>query len=358
MAAEVQPFSRIKERKSLNCIDTGYLVENIPVQIFTISGEEGITAKITNAGASVLSLCLPDNDGGSTDIILGDADPISRLLPGPMFGVTLGRCAGRIRNAGYEYGGRLVRLSPNKKGHNCHGGFRGFDKHMFEVAEAGESYLALLYESPDGEEGFPGKLTLKVTFCIEKRNFKISYEAVTDRDCPVSLSNHLYINLSGHGSGEITGHEMQLNADCLEHQDEQRVADGELLDVADTVFDFRKLKSMMPPYPVSHPQWKLNDEYDHTYLLRKERKEAAIVKDSKSGRTLKLYTDLPAVHFYVCDFSREECIGKDGIRYDGRCSFCLEPMYPQNAVNLPNLPSPILHKGEVYNSTTVFAFDW
>lgn len=342
----------------MNYVDTGYLVENIPVQIYTIRGGEGIEAKITNAGASVLSLCLPDKEGGMTDIILGDDDPISRLLPGPMFGVTLGRCAGRIRNASYQHNNKVVKLSPNKKGHNCHGGFRGFDKHMFKVVDVGESHLVLSYQSPDGEEGFPGNLSLTITFSIEKRDFKIHYEAMTDKDCPVSLSNHFYINLAGHDSGEITGHKMQLNADYFEHQDKERVADGKLVDITDTVFDFREFKTMVPPYPISHPQWKLNDEYDHTYLLRKERKEAAVVKDSVSGRTLRLYTDLPAVHFYVCDFSREECIGKGGIQYDGRCSFCLEPMYPQNAINLQNLPSPMLYKGDIYNSTTIFSFDW
>lgn len=336
---------------------TGRAVNGVPVCVYTLRDASGLAAEISNVGAAVLSLLVPCQGGGYDDILLGQDEPESRLIRwGPMFGVTLGRCAGRIRHGIYHHGGETVVLSPNKMGHHCHGGFLGMDKRLFVCDSYSEDSVTLSYESLDRDEGYPGCLKVSVTFTLKNKALEIRYCAQSDRDTPVSLSNHLYFNLSGHSSGELAGHRMQLHSDRIVHLDGEMVPDGGTVGVAGTVFDFQTPAPLLKDG--THEQMHHTGYFDHTYLLSEEQGKAATVWDDASGRTLTLYTDMPAVHFYVNNFANAPCTGKAGTIYAGKCAFCLQPLYPANAVNLPVFPSPMLRAGERYEHKTKFSFTW
>ena len=341
-----------------NMIVAGVTAEGREVFLISLEDASGLKAVVSNAGASLISLEAPDAAGERRDLVLGPADPMTRLAPGPMFGITLGRCAGRVRNAQYTYNGETVRLSPNKKGHHGHGGYRGFDKHVFDVLECAENRVSLGYRSPDGEEGYPGNLDLKVTYALEGRELRIRYQARCDKDSLVSLSNHIYWNLAGEDSGSLSSHTARLFSRRVARQDAELVLDGTLLPVEGTPFDFTRERPLIQKAPSGNLQFDRIGWYDHDFMLENADGLATQIRDARSGRGMRVYTDRPGFHFYIYDFTDQGFSGKHGQLYAGNCGFCVMPMYLPNSVNVPDWPSPILRAGELYDSTTRFAFEW
>lgn len=341
-----------------NMKSAGFTPEGREVFLVTLRAASGLKAVVSNAGASLISFFLPDSTGEAQDLVLGPADPMARLAPGPMFGITLGRCAGRVRGAQYVYNGETVRLSPNKKGHHGHGGYRGFDKHVFDVLECTDERAVFSYRSPDGEEGYPGNLCLKVTYALQGRELLICYQAACDKDCLVSLSNHVYWNLAGEDSGELTGHTARLFSSRVARLNEEMLPDGTLLPVEGTPFDFTSEKPLVRKAPTGNGQFDLIGWYDHDFEIDSRDGQAARIRDARTGREMRVYTDRPGFHFYIYDFPAGEERGKHGQFYEGNCGFCVMPMYLPNSVNIPEWPNPILRAGEKYDSVTRFAFAW
>lgn len=210
-------------------------IDKRDICVYKIGEEGGLTAEVSNAGACLLSLLVLDDQGRMADVVLGSGDPCAALRPGPMFGVTLGRCAGKTRAARYTYRGQTVKLSANKGCHHGHGGFRGFDKRVFALEHIEKDRVTFLYDSPDGEEGYPGKVQLHVSYRIEGMKLSIHYYAVSDADTPLNITNHIYWNLNGYDAADISGHELCLNARWLAALDEELIPTGELVPVAGTV---------------------------------------------------------------------------------------------------------------------------
>lgn len=321
------------------------------MKTFELKAKDGFSAVVTEAGASVLALRVPTAHG-IKDVLLGDMSPQSRLQPGPMFGATLGRCAGRIKDGEFLLNREAIKLSRNSGENHCHGGVRGFDKRVFEAIDVQENAVTMRYLSSDGEEGYPGNLDLQVRFSVsEDQTLEIEYTAVSDQDTVVNISNHVYFNLGVHPEGSVDGHIVKIRADEISVPDTTGVP-VRRMPVAGSRFDFRQ------PRPIGA------GDYDHNYILNPTQKAsaaqdvpAAQVFCPETGLQLRAYTDMPAMQFYVADFSGFGLRGKQGELYDGRCGFCLEAQYTPNAVNLSEEIQPILKKGAQYRHCVRFQIE-
>ena len=326
--------------------------------IFELTSEEGMRVKMTNIGAAVLAIYLPDKKG-ELDILLGTKRPEDRLLPGPMFGTTLGRVAGRIKDGSYEWKDSRVELSKNRGSYHCHGGVRGFDKRSFRVEEATGNRLVLSDVSPDGEEGYPGNLKVRLSFQVEGKRLITQQEAVSDRDTIVSMSNHMYFNLNGQGRDEVTNHWVRIRSDVMTQVDRDCFDTGAERSVEGTAFDFRSPRKIGEGILRTEEQLMRMGGYDHNFLLSKAAfcVPVAYAASTLTGHTLTLYTDMPAMQFYVADFTGKQIRGKDGKAYEGWAGFCMEPQYPPNAMNTPVHDKPVLRAGERYCHRSIFSFD-
>jgi aldose 1-epimerase len=343
---------------------------------FIIDAPGGMKVAVTNLGGTVLSVLLPEAGGTFKDVVLGYEDVYSYLDNLPMFGVLLGRCAGRIKRAGICLNGHDYRLSENKPGLHSHGGVNGFHKKVFtpyikgkvgEMIEPKETdvllsaeALVLEYCSRDGEEGYPGNLKVRVTYSvINGDSLKIEYSAISDKDTIVSLSNHIYFNLTGNACEDVLNHEIMIDADCITPIDDELVPDGSVLNVEETPFDFRTQKAIGKSISDKHPQMQLAGGYDHNWILNGSGNldvPSIRVVEPKSGSVMEVYTSMPGVQFYVSDFSNYCVMGKGGQKYNKKCGFCLETQFPPDAAHHPNFPSPFLKAGEEYDHTTIFSF--
>ena len=342
----------------LNVEKVGCADGNQDVYQITLSHKDGLKAVVSNAGASLISLFAPDSNGHVQDLVLGPANPMTRLEPGPMFGVTLGRAAGRTRDARYTHRGQTVHLSPNKKGCHCHGGYRGFDKRVFEIQACAPDRVVMGYTSPDGEEGYPGNLSLTVEYALEGRNLCIRYNATCDADCLVNLSNHIYWNLAGEASGSLAGHTVWLNSRYVARQDQDMILDGTLIPVTATPFDFTHPRRVIQDAPSGNSLFDLIGWYDHDFAIDNRDEPVAWIHDGIANRDMRVYSDRPGFHFYIYSFQNQDFTGKQGQIYSGPCGICVMPMYLPNSANISHWPRPILFAGEKYESTTRFALDW
>ncbi|MFT4901785.1 MAG: aldose 1-epimerase [Lentimonas sp.] len=338
----------------------GPLPDNSSATLFTLKNSQGLSAEITNYGGIIVALYTPDRNGQMTDITLGK-DSLEAYLAGhPYFGPITGRVAGRISGAQFTLEGQNYTLAANN-GPNClHGGLKGFDQILWDaevVEQDGQQKLQLKITDPDGSNGFPGTLECTVTYALlEDNSLEITYAASTDKTTPLNLTNHAYFNLSGQGSGDVLGHEVQIHASSVASID----ADATLLGRRDPVVagfnDFRApvlLKSLPELVP---------GNADIHYFLDKGRSAipeiAAQVYDPSSGRVLETLTTEPGVQFYAsmslpADGSE---LGKAGVRYLPSHAFCLETQDYADSVNCPELGNALLRPGQRFESTTLYRF--
>lgn len=353
----------------------GKTKDGTPVDLYTLTNRHGMTAKVMTYGATLTELIVPDRAGTPGDVVLG-FDSLQPYLAGvPYFGATVGRVGNRIAKGTFTLDGKTYHLATNNGPNHLHGGNVGFDKVVWKAqvvpAKHGEA-VKFTYRSRDGEEGYPGTLDVSVVYTLTDENqLRLDYAATTDKATPVNLTNHSYFNLSGDGSGSILGEVLMINADEITPVDDTLIPTGALLPVKGTVFDFTKptaIGARIDQVPVAPPVG-----YDHNYVLRKAKgggREAgtagrqaegaltlaARVADPKSGRVMEVLTTEPGVQFYSGNFLDGTIKNRHGVPYRIHDAFCLETQHFPDSVNHPNFPSTILRPGQVYRSTTVYAF--
>jgi aldose 1-epimerase len=330
-----------------------------PVDIFTLRNSHGIEVKATSYGAIITSIVTPDRTGKRGDITLGFDTFEEYLKNTPFFGALVGRYGNRIAKGHFTLDGKTYTLAVNNGANHLHGGLKGFDKVLWKGEMVnGKTAVAFSRRSPDGEEGYPGNLDVRVTYTLtEQDELVIDYHAVTDKATPINLTQHTYFNLAG--EGDILGHVLMIDADRFTPVDSTLIPTGELAPVAGTPFDFRKPTAIGARIGESHPQLKNGNGYDHNWVLNKKgtaRQLAARVVDPKSGRTLEVSTTEPGVQFYSGNFLDGTVKGKGGRAYQQRSGLCLETQHFPDSPNHPSFPSTILKPGAEYRSETAFKF--
>ena len=334
--------------------------------LYVLSNRAGMEVSITNYGASVVTLKVPDRAGKIEDVVLG-FDTAGEYETGKSyFGGTIGRYGNRIAHGQFALDGKKYRLPQNDGENTLHGGILGFNKRMWaarEIPSKDALALELSYLSKDGEEGFPGNLAVKVTFKLpnDKNELWIEYSAETDKETVVNLTNHSYFNLAGEGNGNILSHELIIHGAKFTPVDTTLIPTGELRDVKSTPFDFSHEFRIGARIDDSDEQLKFGKGYDHNWMLDKSGVAGSLdlvakATEPKSGRILEVLTTEPGIQFYSGNFLDGTVRGKGNKPYEHRSAFCLETQHFPDSPNHTNFPSTTLQPGKKYHSTTVFRF--
>lgn len=343
---------------SVERIEWGKTSEGAAVDLYVLKNGKGMTAKVMTYGAILVELHVPDREGKTKDVVLG-FDNLERYLKGhPLFGSTVGRYANRIGNAQFTLNGRTYQLAKNNGKNHIHGGPKGFDKVVWQAKpfqDARASGVRLQYFSPDGENGFPGNLTVTVTYSLTEANeLRIDYTAKTDQDTPVNVTNHSYFNLAGADSGDVLEHELQIFADYYTPVDDGLIPIGEIAFVKGTPLDFTVPKTI----GARIGELPKTGGYDHNYVLNSGGRSLALaarVFEAKSGRVMETFTSTPGVQLYTANHMKG-LAGKQGAVYGRHQGFCLETQYFPDSVNKLHFPSPVVKAGETRETTTIFKF--
>ncbi len=345
------------ERKAWGTTPDGRTVE-----LFTLSREGAPTVAITSHGAYIVSILTPDRDGQVADVTLGHADLAGYLGDGGYLGAVVGRYANRIARGTFRLGDQTYTLARNNGPNHLHGGPEGFHRKLWTphlVTGPEGDALELTYVSADGEEGYPGTLTATVVYSLTADGLRIDYSATTDAPTILNLTNHAYFNLAGEGSGDILGHEMQIEADAFTPVDETLIPTGELRPVEGTPLDFREPVALGARIDDPYPQLQAGGGYDHNYVVRGaagELRLAARVYEPKTGRVLEVLTTQPGMQLYTGNFLDGSIVGKSGKAYERRGGFCLETQHFPDSPNQAGFPTVALEPGEGYEESTVFRF--
>lgn len=339
----------------VECKEFGYHL-GYRCDLFTLTNENGYSAEITNFGATLRSLTLPNKNGGVDDVVLGYDTLEEYVRGGSCFGATVGRVANRIGGAKFTLNGKEYKLFENGGGNTLHGGKIGYDKRVWtvgETADGSEPYVTFEYFSPDGEEHFPGSVAVSVRYRLLKNGIRIEYKATSSEDTPLSLTNHSYFNLKGAGNGDVKDHIVQINANRYTPVDEKLIPTGAVAYTTGTPFDFTSPKRIGEDMD----NGRLPGGYDCNFLFgdRKER-VAATAFEETSGRLMTVMTDMPAVQMYIGTALGNEK-GKGGKVYGQYTGLCFETQFCPDSPNKPMFPSCILKKGEEFNSVTVYSFE-
>lgn len=335
------------------------------VSLFTLKSSKGLVAKVMTRGATLVQLHVPNKDGETADVILGFDDVSGYEGEGNQyFGCTTGRVCNRIAKGKFTVDGKEYTLAVNDEPNHLHGGVeRSLDKVVWEARPFGNEKgqgVTLRYSSPDGEEGYPGKLDVTVRYFVsaDANRLAINYTATTDKATPVNVTNHAYFNLSGEGSKTVLKHVLKLNADTYTPTDDTLIPTGKIETVEGTELDFRngtRIGKRIKPLTETGALG-----YDHNFVLNDAKegqklRQAAMLKDPASGRTLRISTSEPGIQFYSGNFLKSQK-GKGGKEYAHRSAVCLETQHYPDSVNHENFPSTILKPGDEYKSTTVLTF--
>jgi len=331
-------------------------------ELFTLTNANGCEARITNYGGIVTVLTAPDRDGALADVVLGYDTLAEYVNDSPYFGALVGRYGNRIAAGRFTLDGVAYTLATNEGDNHLHGGNKGFDKAVWSAAAAegadGPS-LELTHLSPDGDEGYPGALSVKVVYTWTNANvLRIAYAATTDARTVLNLTHHSYFNLAGAGSGDILGHEMQIPADRFTPVNGNLIPIGELRSVDGTPLDFREPVAIGARIGADDEQLKLGGGYDHNFVLGGggALALAARVREPACGRVMEAWTTEPGVQFYSGNFLDGSNVGKGGAAYAHRTGLCLETQHFPDSPNQPAFPSTVLSPGETYTQTTEYRF--
>jgi aldose 1-epimerase len=331
-----------------------------PVDLYVLTNNKGMVAKITTYGAIVTELLAPDRDGKLNDLVLG-FDSLEGYLKGhPYFGAIVGRVGNRIAKGRFTLHGTTYQLATNNGPNHLHGGLKGFDKVVWAAEETPAQdgvAVRFTYLSKDGEEGYPGNCKVEVIYTLTDQNeLRLDYTVTTDKDTPVNVTNHSYWNLAGAENGGILNHLLLLNADRFTPVDDTLIPTGELKPVAGTPMDFRS------PHAIGERIRQVGGNpvgYDHNYVLNGAGQKldlVARVHEPTTGRILEVLSTEPGVQFYSGNFLDGTLRGKKGVVYQQYHGFCLETQHFPDSINHPNFPSNVLKAGQTYRSTTVHRF--
>lgn len=326
-------------------------------RLFTIQNDKGMEIKVSDYGATLVQVRVPDKEGRLLDVVLGYDDVQGYEAGNAFFGATIGRVANRIGNGEFRLGGRTYELTRNDGQNTLHGGRDFYNKRIWKTGETQEDHVEFLMDSPSGDQGFPGNVKISVTYTLTKDNeVKIHYRAVPDADTLMNLTNHSYFNLSGHASGTVLDQEVMLYADAYARADSQSIPTGEIVPVSGTPMDFRQLKPIGAEIDEAYEALEFGKGYDHNWVLNKKGyRKAAFMRSKESGIAMEVYTDLPGMQFYTANFVDHEK-GKAGAVYNMRQAACFETQYFPDAVHKDHFEGPEVKAGEVYETTTAYRF--
>lgn len=359
---------------AVSCADKASEIELIPSASFeqTVDGKNvslytlkagDLTMQVTNFGGRVVSLWVPDRDGHYEDIVLGYPELDTYLNnPGERFlGAAVGPYANRIANGKFVIDGQEYTLPQNNNGQTLHGGLKGIDMVVWDVDECNDSTVVFSYVHPDGQDGFPGNIKIKMTYSLDSDNeFKVTYEAVTDRPVYLNLSHHSFFNLKGEGNGTILDNILNINADSFIPVDPFLIPTGEIADVEGTPFDFRTPHAIGDMIGEENEQLKNSSGYDHNWVIDRktdsEMEFAASLYEPASGRFLEVFSDQPGLQFYCGNFFDGTTSGKYGRTLNYRESVALETQKFPDSPNHPQFPDTRLDPGETYTHTCIYRF--
>ena len=315
-------------------------------------------AVVSDFGAALLKLYVPDKNGKSQDVVLGYETLEDYENGGDSVGATVGRVANRIGTGAFELNGKKYELTKNDNGENTlHGGIDFYNKRMWDVKEEDDTHVVFALVSPDGDQGFPGEVKIEVSYTITEENeLKIHYHAIPDQDTLLNMTNHSYFNLSGHASGTAWNAKVWIDADAFTETDAELIPTGTVVPVEGTPMDFRKEKVVEKEIGADYTPLKLAGGYDHNWVLNgKGFRKAASAESEETGIKMEVYTDLPGIQFYSGNFLAGSK-GKEGAVYEKGYGICFETQYFPDAIHKENFESPITKAGEVYDTTTVYKF--
>jgi aldose 1-epimerase len=337
------------------------IIDGKKVGLYWIENK-GIKAAFTNYGGRLIGLWVADKSGKQTDVVVGmNSAKGFKTSTEPYFGATIGRVGNRIAKGQFTLEGKHYQVPLNNGKNALHGGIKGFQDVVWDVEKTNENTLVFSYTSPDGEQGFPGNLKVKVTYTLEAdQTVKMEYEAKTDKTTVVNLTNHAFFNLNGEGSGTILKHVLQIYANEFTPVDEGLIPTGELKPVQQTVFDFTSKHTIGERIETKDDQLKFGKGYDHNYVLngtkQKGMNHAATISGDQSGITLDIYTQEPGLQFYSGNFMQSKNTFKSGAKDDFRTAFALETQHFPDAPNQPKFASIVLKPGQKYHTVSYYQF--
>jgi aldose 1-epimerase len=333
--------------------------------LYTLKNKHGLVAQITNFGSKIVSIYVPDREGNIADVVLGYETIDDYIKGNPYFGAICGRCANRIADGKFIIDGQIYQLPINNGPNSLHGGPEGFSNQIFDVrgvvkTKEGEA-VEMVYHSIDGEMGYPGTLTLKVTYTLTNSNeLRLDFEATTDKTTHVNICSHSYFNLAGEGNGDILNHVLRINADKFIPVNDVLIPTGELRAVAGTPMDFIKPTIIGKHINDNFNQLDYGKGYDHCWVLNKKKTGelslAAVYSDPKSGRVMEVHTTQPGVQLYTGNWLDGSDKGKGGKAYGERSALCLETQNFPDSPNKPHFPSTLLKPGEIYKHSCIYKF--
>ena len=337
------------------------IIDGKKVNLFWIENQ-GIKAAFTNYGGRLVGLWVADKNGKPTDVVVGMNSAAGfKNATEPYFGATIGRVGNRIAKGKFTLEGKQYQVPLNNGKNALHGGVKGFQDVVWDAVKTNENTLVFSYVSPDGEQGFPGNLKVKVTYTIADDNsVKMEYEATTDKTTVVNLTNHAFFNLNGEGSGTILNHELQIYANEFTPVDEGLIPNGELKAVKNTPFDFTSKHTIGERIETQDEQLKFGKGYDHNYVLNGTKKNglnhAATISGDKSGIVMDIFTQEPGLQFYSGNFMQSKNTFKSGSKDDFRTAFALETQHFPDAPNQPKFAPIVLKPGQKYHTVSYYQF--
>ena len=337
-------------------------IDGKPTDLYVLKNHNGMEAAFTNYGGRLVSLLVPDKNGKMTDVVVGfkNVEGYEKSTE-PYFGATIGRYGNRIAKGQFSLNGKKYQLSINNGVNTLHGGKKGFQYEVWNADKLNDSTLQLTYLSKDMEEGFPGNLNVKVTYSLTANNgLKCQYEATTDKETVVNLTNHAFFNLNGEGSGTILNHTVQIYADKYTPIDSGFIPLGPIAEVKGTPFDFTTPTTIGSRINDNNEQLKNGKGYDHNFVLNGTKvnglNHAATVTGDKSGIVMNVYTQEPGLQFYSGNFMFSKNTFSDGSKDDFRTAFAMETQHYPDSPNEPSYPSTVLKPGQVYKTYSVYDF--
>ena len=351
---------------SIEISDFGTCNNGKIAKLFTLTNSNNITVKLTNYGAVLVSLFVPDKNGNLSDVVLG-FDTLEKYFTNDIcyFGSTVGRNSNRVKDAKFILNGVTYNLDKNERNkNNLHSGYHPYNERLWDytVNENNNSVCFSLI-SPDGDQGFPGDFNVNVTYTLTDDNeIKIEYVGSSNKDTVANMTNHSYFNLAGHNSGTAMEQELYINSNQFIEVDNESIPTGNFINVENTPLDFRNSKKLSKDINADYEQLKFTGGFDHSFVINKTSQgieKVATLSDENSGRKMDVYTDTVAIQFYAGNFiENNKVIGKDNCMYKNRSGICLETGFLPNSINQSNFKSPVLKAGDEYKTTTIYKFSF
>ena len=359
-----RPLFWCTQEESMSVVknDFGKTKDGKTAGLYTITGKGGMEVSLTDFGATIVSVKVPDQNGALTDVVLGYDDVSGYEEGGCYFGAVIGRSGNRIANGTFTVDGKEYHLAINDNDNNLHSGPNGFDSRIWETSFSPDgSSVTFCVKDADMEQGYPGNYKAAVTYSVDDDNtLKLAYSSECDADTVSNLTNHVYFNLGGHGSGSIEGHMMRMEVEGYTPvKDHQAIPTGEVAPVTGTPLDFSSFKKIGDDIDADFDQLTFVGGYDHNFAIAPEKhplSRFATVCSPETGICMEAFTDLPGFQFYTGNFIPMGMKGKDGAVYNKRSGFCLESQYYPNSINQEGFASPLLKAGETAVTMTAYRF--